>query len=115
MCSVVDVALRWINRSIHPKQYGQKQAITTLAMVADASEATFAKAHFVLCCVVFFLLVVADVGQCCSSIMPLLLNVLRNANGSDYRKLMAKGMEYARLIAIVVRRDIFRPGATTSS
>ncbi|KIM73570.1 hypothetical protein PILCRDRAFT_829051 [Piloderma croceum F 1598] len=76
-----------------PKRYVQEQAITTLAMVADASEATFAK-HY-------------------SSIMPLLLNVLRNASGADYRKLRVKAMECAGLIAIAVGRDVFRPDANT--
>ena len=63
--------------------------------------------------------------------MPLLLNVLRNANGADYRKLRVKAMECAGLIgsssvtismicpyvcscvAIAVGRDIFRPDANT--
>jgi len=76
-----------------PKRYVQEQVITTLAMVADASEATFAK-HY-------------------SSIMPLLLNVLQNANGPEYRKLRVKAMECAGLIAIAVGRDVFRPDANT--
>ncbi|EIM79749.1 ARM repeat-containing protein, partial [Stereum hirsutum FP-91666 SS1] len=71
------------------KRYVQEQVITTLAMVADASEATFAK-HY-------------------SSIMPLLLNVLKNANGPEYRKLRVKAMGCAGLIAIAVGRDVFRP------
>ncbi|TFY78196.1 hypothetical protein EWM64_g5813 [Hericium alpestre] len=75
------------------KRYVQEQAVTTLAMVADASEATFAK-HY-------------------SSIMPLLLNVLRNANGTEYRKLRAKAMECAGLIAIAVGRDVFRADSAT--
>ncbi|KAI0090866.1 ARM repeat-containing protein [Irpex rosettiformis] len=74
-----------------PKRYVQEQAITTLAMVADASEATFAK-HY-------------------ASIMPLLLNVLQNANGPEYGKLRMKAMECAGLIAIAVGRDVFRPDA----
>ena len=37
-----------------------------------------------------------------SSIMPLLLNVLRNANGPDYRKLRVKAMECAGLIGMLV-------------
>ena len=62
--------------------------------------------------------------------MPLLLNVLRNANGADYRKLRVKAMECAGLIgtslrddditcglplyaAIAVGRDVFRPDANT--
>ncbi|KAN0109453.1 Armadillo-type fold [Russula decolorans] len=73
------------------KRYVQEQAVTTLAMVADASETTFAK-HY-------------------TSIMPLLLNVLRNANTSEYRKLRAKAMECAGLIAIAVGREVFRADA----
>lgn len=62
--------------------------------------------------------------------MPLLLNILQNAGGSEYRKLRAKAMECAgligrsscdvaslitheRLIAIAVGRDVFRPDANT--
>ncbi|TDL15928.1 ARM repeat-containing protein [Rickenella mellea] len=70
-------------------RYVQEQAITTLAMVADASETTFAK-HY-------------------ATIMPLLLNVLRNANAVDHKKLRWKAMECAGLIAIAVGRDVFRP------
>ncbi|KAG0701167.1 ARM repeat-containing protein [Suillus ampliporus] len=75
------------------KGYVQEQAITTLAMVADASETTFAK-HY-------------------TSIMPLLLNVLRNANSADHYKLRAKAMECAGLIAIAVGRNVFRADANT--
>jgi len=75
-----------------PKRCVQEQAITMLVMVADASEATFAK-HY-------------------SSIMSSLLNVLRNANGA-YRKLRVKAMECAGLIAISVGRDVFCPDANT--
>lgn len=62
-------------------------------------------------------------------IMPLLLNVLRNADGADYRKLRVKAMECAGLIgalfrlllgigsdsilAIAVGPDVFRPDAKT--
>ncbi|TFK68992.1 ARM repeat-containing protein [Pluteus cervinus] len=74
------------------RRYVQEQAITTLAMVADASEAPFAK-HY-------------------ASIMPLLLNVLQNAEGPTHNKLRAKAMECAGLIAIAVGRDVFRPDAT---
>ena len=58
--------------------YVQEQVLTTLAMVADASEATFGK-HY-------------------TAIMPLLLNVMQNANGPEYRKLRVKAMECAGLI-----------------
>ncbi|KAF8161678.1 armadillo-type protein [Crassisporium funariophilum] len=76
-----------------PRRYVQEQAITTLAMVADASEVTFAK-HY-------------------PTIMPLLLNVLRNAEGPEYRKLRVKAMECAGLIAIAVGPDVFRPDSST--
>uniref|UniRef100_A0A8H7Y6G7 TOG domain-containing protein n=1 Tax=Psilocybe cubensis TaxID=181762 RepID=A0A8H7Y6G7_PSICU len=75
------------------RRYVQEQAITTLAMVADASEVTFGK-HY-------------------PTIMPLLLNVLRNAEGPDYRKLRVKAMECAGLIAIAVGPDVFRPDSKT--
>jgi hypothetical protein len=75
------------------RRYVQEQAVTTLAMVADASEATFAK-HY-------------------PAIMPLLLDVLRNAEGVEYRKLRVKAMECAGLIAIAVGRDVFRADANT--
>ncbi|KAG6865210.1 hypothetical protein C0991_004411 [Blastosporella zonata] len=94
------------------KRYVQEQAITTLAMVADASELMFAKVS-ITCDVV---LVEADWStaiQHYSSIMPLLLNVLRNADGPDYRKLRVKAMECAGLVAIAVGRDMFRPDAAT--
>ncbi|KAI0314845.1 armadillo-type protein [Amylostereum chailletii] len=75
------------------KRYVQEQAVTTLAMVADASETTFAK-HY-------------------PSIMPLLLNILRSADTPEYRKLRAKAMECAGLIAIAVGKDVFRGDAST--
>ncbi|PFH46147.1 hypothetical protein AMATHDRAFT_70474, partial [Amanita thiersii Skay4041] len=73
-------------------RYVQEQVITTLAMVADASEVTFGK-HYAM-------------------IMPLLLNILKNADGPDYRKLRVKAMECAGLIAIAVGREVFRPEST---
>ncbi|OBZ65152.1 Importin subunit beta-3 [Grifola frondosa] len=93
---IVERLLKLLNPGLadgtkQPKRYVQEQAITTLAMVADASEATFVK-HY-------------------SSIMPLLLNILQNAHGAEYRKLRVKAMECAGLIAIAVGRDIFRADA----
>lgn len=44
--SIVERLLKLLHPGTHgktPKRYVQEQAITTLAMVADASEATFAK------------------------------------------------------------------------
>jgi len=43
--------------------------------------------------------------------MPLLMNVLLNADGPDYRKLRAKAMECAGLIAIAVGPEMFLPDA----
>ncbi|KAJ7906329.1 armadillo-type protein [Mycena leptocephala] len=77
----------------HVRRYVQEQAITTLAMVADASETTFGKYY--------------------PSIMPLLMNVLRNADGPEYRKLRAKAMECAGLIAIAVGPEMFLPDSHT--
>ena len=83
-----------------PPRYVQEQAITTLAMVADASETTF--------------------GNYYHRLMPLLLEVLRTATkdaadgattGSDHVKLAAKAMECAGLVAMAVGPDVFRPDA----
>jgi hypothetical protein len=74
--------------ALRARRYVQEQAITTLAMVADASEHAFVK-HY-------------------SSIMPLLMDFLSNGDGPDYRKLRVKAMECAGLIAIAVGRDVFR-------
>ncbi|KAK0240872.1 armadillo-type protein [Armillaria nabsnona] len=75
------------------RRYVQEQAITTLAMVADASERTFGK-HYAI-------------------IMPLLLNVLRNADSSEFKRMRNKAMECAGLIAIAVGPDTFRPDSGT--
>ncbi|KAF8735083.1 hypothetical protein AX14_002755 [Amanita brunnescens Koide BX004] len=91
---IVERLLKLLNpgqgQQVH--RYVQEQVITTLAMVADASEVTFAK-HY-------------------SSIMPLLLDILRNADGSEYYKLRVKAMECAGLIAIAVGQDVFLPDST---
>ncbi|KAJ3514366.1 hypothetical protein NMY22_g14756 [Coprinellus aureogranulatus] len=73
-------------------RYVQEQAITTLAMVADASEGGFANYY--------------------STIMPLLLSVLQNADGREYQKLRTKAMECAGLIAIAVGKEVFRPDSS---
>ncbi|KAF7325964.1 hypothetical protein MKEN_00447300 [Mycena kentingensis (nom. inval.)] len=93
---IVERLLRLLDPTGDPakvKRYVQEQAITTLAMVADASETTFGKYY--------------------SSIMPLLMNVLSNADGAEYRKLRAKAMECAGLIAIAVGPEMFLPDAHT--
>jgi hypothetical protein len=77
------------------REYVQEQAVTTLAIVADASETTFRKVsslHFKVF-VEFTLL------QHYSTVMPL-LNILRNVNGPGYRKLRVKAMECAGLIGL---------------
>ena len=54
---IVERLLRLLNPTgdnvKQPKRYVQEQAITTLAMVADASEATFAKVCFIMLFVSF--------------------------------------------------------------
>ncbi|KZT38421.1 ARM repeat-containing protein [Sistotremastrum suecicum HHB10207 ss-3] len=83
-----------ITRLLHllqtsPHTYVQEQAITTLAMVADASESAFGK-HY-------------------STIMPLLLRVLETGRSAERKRVRCKAMECAGLIAIAVGRDVFRP------
>ena len=70
-------------------------------MVADASETTFRKVSSLHCTAFaeFTLLL-----QHYPTIMPLLLNVLRNANGPGYRKLRVKAMECAGLIGLFLMR-----------
>ncbi|KAF9578472.1 hypothetical protein BGW38_005703, partial [Lunasporangiospora selenospora] len=67
--------------------YVQEQAITTIATVADSAEDRFAKYY--------------------SSIMPLLVNVLRQATTKEYRLLRGKAMECASLIALAVGKEVF--------
>lgn len=71
--------------------YVQEQAITTIATVADSAEDKFVKYH--------------------GSIMPLLLNVLRQATQKQYRLLRGKTMECASLIALAVGKEVFAPNA----
>ncbi|OCB84852.1 ARM repeat-containing protein [Sanghuangporus baumii] len=93
--ALVGALLRLLEPQVSPidgkvKTYVQEQAVTTLAMVADASE--------------------GDFGRHYKTIMPLLMNVLRNAGSTgEHRKLRWKAMECAGLIAIAVGRDTFRP------
>ena len=60
------------------KRYCQEQAVTTIATVADAAESKFMKYY--------------------DSIMPLLINVLRQGDGKEFRVLRGKAMECATLI-----------------
>ncbi|KAF9289191.1 hypothetical protein BGZ68_009889 [Mortierella alpina] len=71
--------------------YVQEQAITTIATVADSSEERFVKYY--------------------SGIMPLLINVLRQATSLEYRLLRGKAMECASLIALAVGKEVFAPHA----
>jgi HEAT repeat protein len=71
------------------KTYVQEQAITTIATVADSAEDKFIKYH--------------------GAIMPLLLNILRQATAKQYRLLRGKAMECASLIALAVGKEVFAP------
>ncbi|KAI1316705.1 hypothetical protein EDD11_009594 [Mortierella claussenii] len=71
--------------------YVQEQAITTIATVADSAEERFVKYY--------------------SGIMPLLMNVLRQATDREYRLLRGKTMECASLIALAVGKEVFAPHA----
>ncbi|KAF8584878.1 ARM repeat-containing protein [Ramaria rubella] len=94
MLPYLDAIVQRLLAMLQPASKGwvQEQAVTTLAMVADVSEDTFRTYY--------------------SSIMPLMLNVLRNAHGAEHRKLRCKAMECAGLIAIAVGRETFRPDAS---
>ncbi|KAF8926778.1 hypothetical protein BGZ58_010915 [Dissophora ornata] len=69
--------------------YVQEQAITTIATVADSAEERFVKYY--------------------NGIMPLLMNVLRQATSRDYRLLRGKTMECTSLIALAVGKEVFAP------
>lgn len=69
-------------------------------MVADASEVTFAKVCQCQCCPVFPGLKELFYSQHYGTIMPLLLNVLRNATDPSHHKLRVKAMECAGLIGM---------------
>lgn len=74
-----------------PQRYLQEQAVTTIATIADAANTHFVKYYAV--------------------IMPMLLNVLREAEGEDCRLLRGKAMECASLIALAVGAETFAPQA----
>ncbi|KAG7091694.1 hypothetical protein E1B28_010715 [Marasmius oreades] len=67
-----------------PKGYVREQAVTTLAMVADAAEGGFVK-HY-------------------ATLLPLLINALRHSTG----KMRLKAMECVGLVGIAVGKDVFR-------
>ena len=79
-----------------PKRYVQEQVITSLAMVADVSEKGFAKVRVDEHISTLVLIWTSD--QHYPAIMPLLLSVLQNAQGSEYHKLRLKAMECAGLV-----------------
>ncbi|KAJ6044488.1 hypothetical protein N7499_006989 [Penicillium canescens] len=68
-----------------PKRYLQEQALSTIATIADSAENAF--------------------DQYYTTLMPLLLNVLKEEQGKEYRLLRAKAMECATLIALAVGKE----------
>ncbi|KAI0165060.1 ARM repeat-containing protein [Hypoxylon sp. FL1284] len=75
------------------KRYVQEQALSTIATIADAAEAAFSKYY--------------------DTLMPLLVNVLRQETQKEYRLLRAKAMECATLIALAVGRERLGADAMT--
>ncbi|KAJ6021004.1 Importin subunit beta-3 [Penicillium herquei] len=73
------------------KRYLQEQALSTIATIADSAETAF--------------------GQYYENLMPLLLSVLKQEQGKEYRLLRAKAMECATLIALAVGKDKMGPDA----
>lgn len=71
------------------KTYVQEQAITTIATVADCAEDKFNKYH--------------------SVIMPLLLDILRQASDKQYRLLRSRAIECASLIGLAIGKEVFAP------
>ncbi|KAG2213565.1 hypothetical protein INT46_002271 [Mucor plumbeus] len=71
------------------KTYVQEQAITTIATVADCAEDRFNKYHGV--------------------IMPLLLDILRQASDKQYRLLRSRAIECASLIGLAIGKEVFAP------
>ncbi|CAE6486306.1 unnamed protein product [Rhizoctonia solani] len=87
---IVNRLLRLLGSS--PRRYVQEQALTTLAMVADASADKFQMYY--------------------PSIMPLLMQALRSPVTPETRVLHCKAMECAGLIGIAVGRETFQHDAT---
>lgn len=75
------------------KRFVQEQALSTIATIADAAEAAFAKYY--------------------DTLMPLLVNVLQNQGEKEYRLLRAKAMECATLIALAVGKERLGQDAMT--
>ncbi|KAJ5172096.1 Importin subunit beta-3 [Penicillium capsulatum] len=80
-----DLLSRLLDLLRSPKRYLQEQALSTIATIADSAETAF--------------------GQYYENLMPLLLNVLKEEQGKEYRLLRAKAMECATLIALAVGKE----------
>ncbi|KAI9728331.1 MAG: hypothetical protein M1828_003731 [Chrysothrix sp. TS-e1954] len=74
------------------KRFVQEQALSTIATVADSAEAAFSRYY--------------------DTLMPLLMNVLKEVHDKEYRLLRAKAMECATLIALAVGKDRMGDDAT---
>ena len=68
-----------------PKRFVQEQSLSTIATIADSAETSFITYY--------------------DTLMPLLLNVLREEQSKEYRLLRAKAMECATLIALAVGKE----------
>lgn len=86
-----DIISRLLRLLSSPRRYVQEQALTTLAMVADASAEKFR---------VYY-----------PSIMPLLLEALRTPATPETQVLHCKAMECAGLMGIAVGREVFQQDA----
>ncbi|KAJ5672118.1 hypothetical protein N7507_001245 [Penicillium longicatenatum] len=80
-----DLLSRLLDLLRSPKRYLQEQALSTIATIADSAETAF--------------------GQYYANLMPLLLDVLKQEQGKEYRLLRAKAMECATLIALAVGKE----------
>ncbi|KAJ3084297.1 hypothetical protein HK102_000705 [Quaeritorhiza haematococci] len=69
------------------KTYVQEQALTTMATVADCAQDKFIKYY--------------------SAIMPILMNVLKQATQKEFRLLRGKAIECVSLIALSVGKEVF--------
>ncbi|KAJ3408814.1 hypothetical protein HDV05_004749, partial [Chytridiales sp. JEL 0842] len=82
-----DVVAKLVGLLGSNKTYVQEQVITTIATVADCSADMFVQYN--------------------NTIMPLLLNILRNATDKRYRLLRGKALECASLIGLAVGKEHF--------
>ncbi|KAG8968327.1 hypothetical protein FRC03_007786 [Tulasnella sp. 419] len=86
---IIKGLLSMLNSSSKP--YVQNQALTTLAMVADAAQKSFKKYY--------------------PALMPIVLAVLKNANTKDLRVLRCRAMECGGLMATAVGKEMFKSDA----